>query len=156
MPKTKGQEIVFGIMMVSLMVYGMVVYNISIATGGISANTFLEALKELPLMIPIAFLVEFLLLGRVAKKMAFTVVDPSKKPRLVPVAISICTCLVMCPTMSLIATLLFNEPSFLNWLKAFGMNLPMALLYQLLICGPVVRFLFSHIFPDKEDSMVQH
>ncbi len=116
MPKTKGQEIIFGIMMVSLMVYGMVVYNITIATGGISADTFIEALKELPIMIPIAFAVEFLLMGRVAKKMAFAVVDPSKNPRLVPFAISICTCLVMCPTMSLIATLLFNEPSFLNWL----------------------------------------
>ena len=76
MPKTKGQEIIFGIMMVSLMVYGMVVYNISIATGGISADAFIEALKELPIMIPIAFAVEFLLLGRVAKKMAFAVINP--------------------------------------------------------------------------------
>ena len=49
MPKTKGQEIIFGIMMVSLMVYGMVVYNITIATGGISSDTFIEALKELPI-----------------------------------------------------------------------------------------------------------
>lgn len=45
-----------------------------------------------------------------------------------------------------------NEPSFLNWLKAFLMNLPMALLYQLLICGPVVRFLFRHIFPNEEEQ----
>ena len=153
MPKTKGQEIIFGIMMVSLMVYGMVVYNISIATGGISADAFIEALKELPIMIPIAFAVEFFLLGRVAKKMAFAVINPSKNPGLVPFAISICTCLVMCPTMSLIATLLFNEPSFLNWLKAFGLNLPMALLYQLLICGPFVRFIFRHIFPNKEKQV---
>ena len=105
MPKTKGQEIIFGIMMVSLMVYGMVVYNITIATGGISADTFIEALKELPIMIPIAFAVEFLLMGRVAKKMAF------------------------------------------------GLNLPMALLYQLLICGPFVRFIFRHIFPNKEEQV---
>jgi len=153
MPKTKGQEIIFGIMMVSLMVYGMVVYNITIATGKISADTFIEALKELPIMIPIAFAVEFLLMGRVAKKMAFAIVNPSKNPRSVPFAISICTCLVMCPTMSLIAPLLFNEPSFLNWLKAFGLNLPMALLYQLLICGPFVRFIFRHIFPDKKEQV---
>ena len=153
MPKTKGQEIIFGIMMVSLMVYGMVVYNISIATGGISGGAFIEALKELPIMIPIAFAVEFLLMGRVAKKMAFAVINPSKNPGLVPFAISICTCLVMCPTMSLIATLLFNEPSFFNWLKAFGLNLPMALLYQLLICGPFVRFIFRHIFPNKEKQV---
>lgn len=152
MPKTKFQNVVFGVMMVSLMVYGMVVYNITMATGGISANNFLEAFKELPIMIPIAFLIEFLLLGRIAKKMAFLIVDPSKNPRMVPYSISVCTCLVMCPTMSLIATCIFNEPSLMNWLKAFAMNLPMALLYQLLICGPVVRFLFRHIFPNKEEA----
>ena len=148
MPKTKFQDVIFGLMMVSLMVYGMVVYNISIATGGIGVHAFVGAVQELPIMIPIAFLIEFLLLGNIAKKMAFAFASPEKNPHLIPYAISVCTCLVMCPTMSLIATFLFKDPSLLSWLKAFGLNLPMALLYQLLICGPVVRFVFGLLFKE--------
>ena len=47
MPKTLFEEVVFGIMMVCFMVYGMVVYNIALATGGIDASAFMEALREL-------------------------------------------------------------------------------------------------------------
>ena len=146
MPKTLFEEVVFGIMMVCFMVYGMVVYNIALATGGIDASAFMEALRELPMMAAIGFIVEFLIMGRIAKKVAFMIVDPKEKPQLIPVVLSVCTCMVMCPTMSLISTLLFKEPSFGAWAEAWIRNLPMALLYQLLLCGPVVRFLFRKIF----------
>ena len=40
MPKTKFQEIIFGIMMVILMVFAMITYNISLQNGGISNEIF--------------------------------------------------------------------------------------------------------------------
>lgn len=146
MPKTKFQDIVFTTIMASGMVYGMVLYNIILATERISTNTFTAALHELPLMVAIAFIFEFFLIGGIAKKIAFSLIKPEKHSQLITPAISFCICMLMCPTMSLIATVLFKEPSLSLWLKAWGYNLPIAVLYQLLLCGPVVRFLFRLIF----------
>ena len=38
MPKTKFQEIIFTILMVSVMVYAMICYNIALNMGGMSSN----------------------------------------------------------------------------------------------------------------------
>ena len=154
MPKTKFQSIVFTLIMVLFMVYGMAIYNIALATGTVDAGTFLSAFRELPVMVPIAFALEFLFVGKVAKKMAFSIMSPAKYPELFKYLISICICAIMCPAMSLAATFLFMEPAVGVWFKAWAMNLPMALLYQLLYCGPLVRFIFKKIFPDR--SANQH
>ena len=61
-------------------------------------------------------------------------------------AISTMIVCIMCPTMSLIATLLFKEPSFGTWVHTFGCNMPMALIWQLLYCGPLCRLLFRLLF----------
>ena len=37
----------------------MVVYIVALNIGGVSSRTFLLALKELPIMVPIAFVLEF-------------------------------------------------------------------------------------------------
>ena len=41
--------------------------------------------------------------------------------------------------MSLIATVLFKEPSFGTWVHTFGCNFPMALCWQMFYCGPLSR-----------------
>ena len=41
--------------MAIIMVYGMIVYNVALNTGGVTSETFLLALHELPVMAPIAF-----------------------------------------------------------------------------------------------------
>ena len=136
MPKTKLQDAVFTALMATLMVYGMIVYNISLDLGGVSA------LNELPLMAAIAFVLEFFVVGKLAAKLAFTVVRPTDRPQIITYAISLMIICIMCPTMSLLATLLFQQPSFFAWLQTFALNLPMALLWQLLYCGPFVRLVF--------------
>ena len=49
MPKNKFQDFVFTLMMVFVMVYAMVVYNIAGDQGGLSYSVFAMALMELPL-----------------------------------------------------------------------------------------------------------
>lgn len=56
MPKNKVQDAVFTAIMAIIMVYGMIVYNVALNTGGVSGETFLLALHELPIMAPIAFI----------------------------------------------------------------------------------------------------
>ena len=52
----------------------------------------------------------------------------------------------MCPVMSLIATVLFKEPSFGTWVHTFGCNFPMALCWQMFYCGPLSRAIFRLLF----------
>ena len=47
MPKTKLQEVVFTILMVFVMVYAMICYNIALNMGGMSNVVFLNAFHEL-------------------------------------------------------------------------------------------------------------
>ncbi|MDO4490717.1 MAG: DUF2798 domain-containing protein [Lachnospiraceae bacterium] len=151
MPKNKFQDVIFTIIMATIMVYGMVVYNVALATGGVTNQTFLIALHELPIMVPIAFVLEFFIVGKLAKALAFTVVRPTDRPQVITYAISICICCIMCPVMSMIAMFLFKDTkSFGTWIQTWGMNFPMALLYQLFYCGPLVRLIFRTIFREKE------
>lgn len=146
MPKTKFQNIVFTIIMAVIMVYGMIVYNVALNTGGVTDKTFLLALHELYIMAPIAFVLEFFIVEKLATKLAFTFMRPTDRPQFITYAISTMIVCIMCPTMSLIATLLFKEPSFGTWIQTFGMNMPMALIWQLLFCGPIVRLIFRTLF----------
>lgn len=151
MPKNKFQEVVFTAIMATIMVYGMVVYNVALNMGGLSNQTFLIALHELPIMVPIAFILELFIVGKLAAMLAFKVVKPSDRPQVITYAISICICCLMCPIMSLIATILFKEEkSFAVWVQTWVFNFPMALLYQLFYCGPFVRFIFRLIFREKQ------
>lgn len=151
MPKNKFQDVVFTIIMATVMVYGMVVYNVALNMGQMTNQTFLIALHELPIMVPIAFVLEFFIVGNLAKMLAFKVVTPNDRPQLITYAISICICCIMCPIMSFIAMMLFKDTkSFAEWIRTWGMNFPMALLYQLFYCGPFVRLIFRTIFREKK------
>ena len=129
----------------------MVVYNVALNMGGVTNQTFLIALRELPIMVPIAFVLEFFLVGKIAGMLAFKVMRPTDRPQFIIYAISICICCIMCPTMSLIAMFLFKDNhSFGTWIQTWGMNFPMAILYQLFCCGPFVRLIFCTIFRRKK------
>ena len=149
MPKNKFQDVVFTAIMATIMVYGMVVYNVALNTGDVSGTTFVAALHELPIMVPIAFILEFFVVGKIARGLAFSVMTPQDRPQFITYAISICICCIMCPTMSLIATFLFKEPSFGTWIKTWAMNFPMAICWQMFYCGPLVRLIFRTIFRKK-------
>lgn len=128
MPKNKFQDVVFTIIMATIMVYGMVVYNVALNTGAVTGKIFLVALHELPTMVPIAFILEFFVVGKIARKLAFMVMRPDDRSQFITYAISICICCIMCPIMSLAATILFKETkSFGTWVQTWAMNFPMAM-----------------------------
>ena len=78
MPKTKFQEIIFTIMMVFMMVYFMICYNIALNVGSMTNQVFLDAFHELVIMGPIAFILDFFIIGYLAKKKAFQIVNLEK------------------------------------------------------------------------------
>ena len=144
MPKNKFQDVIFTLIMATVMVYGMVVYNVALNTGGVTGQTFLLALHELPI-------IEFFIVGKIAQMLAFKVMRPDDRPQFITYAISICICCIMCPIMSLAATILFKDTkTFGTWVQTWAMNFPMALLYQMFYCGPLVRLIFRTIFREKK------
>ena len=109
MPKTKFQNVVFTAIMAFCMVYGMIVYNISLSRGGVSPTSFLAAFHEIPIMMPIAFVLEITIVGKLAARIVFSVLRPTDRPQFVTYAMSLVICAIMCPIMSLIATILFKD-----------------------------------------------
>lgn len=153
MPKNKFQDVIFTAIMATVMVYGMIVYNVALNMGEVSGTTFLVALYEMPIMVPIAFILEFFVVGKLAKRLAFSVMRPDDRPQFITYAISICICCIMCPIMSLIATFLFKDvKSIGSFVQTWAMNFPMAILYQMFYCGPFVRLIFRCIFKENKDT----
>ena len=155
MPKNLFEDVVFTAVMAFFMVYGMICYNISIATGGMTNPVFLLALGELKIMWPVAFVLELLVVGKLAPKIAFSFMRPTDRPQFITYAISFCICSMMCPLMSLIATFLFKTPSVGTFVQTWALNLPAAFLWQFVVCGPLVRTLFRLVFRRNEKADIQ-
>lgn len=80
MPQTKLQNVVYTIIMAVIMVYGMIVYNVALNTGGVTNATFAMALHELPIMAPIAFVLEFFVVEHLAKALPSVWSSPPTGP----------------------------------------------------------------------------
>lgn len=71
MPKNRLQETVFTIMMVLVMVYAMICYNIALETGGMKNFVFKAALGEFPIMIVAGFYSRYIHCRTPCQKMCF-------------------------------------------------------------------------------------
>lgn len=136
--------------MALVMVYALICYNIALDKGGLSNAVFLLAFHELTFMWPIAVILELFVVEKLAQKLAFRIIAPeSNEPIFIVFAISAITVCLMCPMMSLVATVLFKNPGseiIAVWLQTTVMNFPMALFWQIFFAGPCVRFVFRMLF----------
>ena len=116
--------------MAFVMVYAMVCYNIALDKGGMTNEIFLLAFHEIPIMWPIACILEYFAVEKLSRKLAFRMVSPEDKPVFITLAISSMIVCLMCPVMSFIATCLFIHPGnqiIALWLQKTVQNFPMAL-----------------------------
>ena len=160
MPKNLFQEIIFTLIMVVVMVYAMVCYNIALDFGVLNNTVFVAAFSELWYMGLIAFAFELFIVGPIAKKLAFRIIDPSKHaPIIVTLAISAITVCFMCPIMSLMAKLIIKKQEeadfFATWVQTTAFNFPMAFCWQIFYAGPFVRLLFRLVFERNTQQAVE-
>lgn len=164
MIKTRSEKIVFGVLMSVIMAIGMEVYNVAIKMGyntmpgGLSNmvnQVFPDALVEASYMWIFVFLFSNLWGNRLGHALAAKVIRPEQdNPFFITLMISSCTVLVMCPTMSMVAAILFNVILAGNplsqlpaiWVGTIIKNFPMALLWNLFAAGPFSRLVFRKIF----------
>lgn len=155
MPKTKGQGFLFGLLMAFFMVLAMELYNTGLRVGGLTNAGILTALRELPLMYLICVVTSTVLGEPLAGYLAARLNLPREWPFAAVLARSAMTVCVMCPAMSLWATLLFQRPGMElipAWLQTAAMNFPMAFFWQIFFCGPLVRKIFRTLVPSAAIS----
>lgn len=164
MPKNKIQGFIFGVIMSYAMAYGMEIYNVAIklgvnlTAGGFSNMMnliFWEALKEASYMGLFVLLFSNLWGNRIGASFASKHCDPSKdSPYICQLLRQAGTVAVMCPTMSLVASILFNIilggaplsqlPAI--WVGTFFKNFPMAFFWNMFAAAPFTHWLFKKIF----------
>ena len=158
MPKNKFQEVIFTIIMVFFMVYSMICYNIRLNVGEMTNSVFLSAFHELTFMGPIAFILDFFLVSKLAFGCAMRMVDfKNCHPFSKILAISVPSVAFMCPLMSLAATILFKDAGnqmIAVWFQTTVFNFPMAFFWQLCFAGPIVRKVFGVIFREEQKEEV--
>ena len=122
-------------------------------------QVFLDAFHELVIMGPVAFILDFVIIGHLAKKKAFQIVDlENNHPFHLVIAISVVSIILMCPCMSFAATLLFKNAGsqiIAVWLQTTVLNFPMAFFWQIFFAGPLVRTIFGMIFKEKEEQVMK-
>ena len=151
-PKTKFQSIVFALLMVFFMVVAMEFYNQGLMEGRLSWAAMGRSIHEMKFMIPICFIMSFFIADPIASRITVRNMDENSDRILRTVFRAAVTVSMMCPIMSFWATLIFQKPGLVDfipaWLTTVAKNLPMAFFWQILFCGPLVRFLFRRIYRD--------
>lgn len=150
MPKTKFQSLIFTLMMVFCMVFVMTVYTIAIGHGGLQYWQFAAAIREMWVEYAVVFVLIFFVVTPNALKLAFRLVTPRQdKPIFCTLAIQCMTVCLIVPMITLFATFFhhgFTSSWFVQWVTLGWQCFPMALCVQLFFVGPLVRFVFSHLF----------
>ena len=142
MPSNKRESFVYTIMMCFVMVFWMSLYNIALQSGTITLEVLKTAWLGLPLGYCCALILDWFVVSTTAKKIAFKILT-----------ISSCMVLPMVFFMSLYGSIEVLSHTH-EWNKLFIMwgtnilkNLVMALPFQIIIAGPLVRKVFRRLFP---------
>ncbi|MED4228273.1 DUF2798 domain-containing protein [Neobacillus cucumis] len=148
MPTTKKESLQFGLMMCFGMVLFMTIYNLFLS-GFIEAITLMEVIKEFIIGFLIALTLDIFIVGPGVKKIVSKLpIDKSKKINMV-LAMSTLMVLAMALFMSVFGLAISylhngNEDSSLliDYFSTFLKNFIVAYPLQLIVMGPLVRYLF--------------
>ena len=149
MPKTTRESIFFTAITAWMMVYGMTLYNLVLATGRFTNASFVFALREMWLEYLLITLCAYFISGPLAKKLAFRVVQPGDRPVFIILSIQVFTVVCQVALASILGVWHgagFTVQFLPNYLIAYCRNFMLALPLQLLLVGPLARFIFRLLF----------
>lgn len=155
LPTTKKESFQFGFMMCFGMVLVITIYNFYLneAMGELS---FTEITSDFFIGFIIAFILDLLIVGPIAKKIALKFTAHTTNQLYTILAISTCMVIGMAFFMSMYGVITTNfhtgSPShsiMTDYNSIFGKNLVLAWPLQILIVGPLVRFVFTKLIQSK-------
>ncbi len=160
MPTNKRESLIFTIIMCFCMVLWMSIYNVALQHGGFSFEVIANAWLGFPVAYVFAMCCDWFVASPLAKGFAFKfLVTPGKSsPRAMTLAVSSCMVVPMVIIMSLYGSIegmthmsagvAGSLPMLpMMWITAIGKNFIMALPWNLLVAGPLSRFVFRRVFP---------
>lgn len=148
MPTTKKESLYFGLIMCFGMVLFMTIYNLYL-NGMIGELSFVEGLSDFMIGFVIALALDIFVVGPNAKRIALKLTKNTSNPIFTVLAISTCMVLGMAFFMSiygLVSTYIHTDHAshavIIDFLAIYGKNLIVALPLQILVMGPIVRYIF--------------
>ena len=154
MPQNKRESFIYSVMMCFTMVLWMSIYNVALHMGVLNFDTICAAWLGFPIAYVFAFCCDWFLVSGIAKGFAFRfLVKPDSSVMRKVICISGCMVVPIVIIMSMYGALEGCVKSgnwsllFIIWLTNIPKNFIMALPFQLLIAGPLVRKVFRSLFP---------
>lgn len=154
MPQNKRESLVYTVMMCFTMVLWMSMYNVTLHMGYFGLDVIREGWIGFPIAYIVAMMLDWFLVSKIAKGFAFKyLVKPDSSGRSKVIAVSCCMVVPMVFFMSLYGAVEASVSAgtwsnvWIIWLTNIPKNFIMALPFQLLIAGPVIRKLFRAVFP---------
>ena len=152
LPVSKKEQVIFGLMMCMGMVVVMMTFNLW-HTGMLSQMSVLQLLLQFVLCFVIAFLVESFIVGPIARKITFSFSFARSSKIKGVVTMSFFMVIGMVVLMSLYGVItaytaggLEGESVSSTYLHTIARNFSLALPYQLIVLGPLVRYVFGKLF----------
>lgn len=152
LPVSKKEQVIFGLMMCTGMVVVMMTFNLW-HTGMLSQMSVMQMLFQFLICFVLAFLVESFIVGPVARRIAFSIPFAKTSKIKGVVTMSIFMVIGMVLVMSLYGIItayavdrLDGVSVFSAYLHTIARNFSLALPYQLIVLGPLVRYVFGKLF----------
>ena len=155
MPRNKRESLIYTVLMCFTMVLWMSIYNVTLHMGALNLTTIREAWIGFPIAYVFAMCMDWFVVSGPAKGFAFRFLVKPESPVLHKVIAVSCSMVVpMVIIMSLYGALEgcvksgnFG-PLLIIWLTNIPKNFVMALPFQLIVAGPLVRKVFRGAFPE--------
>lgn len=160
MPTTRKESLYFGLIMCFGMVLFMTLYNFYLndTFGQIS---FLDGITDFLIGFIVAIILDLYLVGPIAKKIAFKITANTSNVLFKVLTISTCMVIGMAFFMSIYGLItsyfhngLYSNSVIKEFLSVFCRNFIVALPLQIIIMGPIVRFLFNKFIKTSQNNLV--
>lgn len=145
MPRNFKEALLFTCMMRGMMVFEMSIWNLQVAGAFAWSHVFLGFFPGFV----VAFILDMLIIGPLAKKVTFSLIPRDSKSKYVKIfAVSGCMVLGMVTCMSLYG-IIFNlgleGVSLVAYGQAWLTNFVVALPYNFVVVGPIARYFLGGI-----------
>lgn len=155
MPQNKRESLIYTVMMCFVMVLWMSMYNVALQYGAFNWNVLAAGWLGFPVAYLFGMFCDWFIASRIAKSVAFRyLVKPqdSTWKKVLSVSSGMVVCMVVIMSLYGACERAFHTGTWDEipaiWMMNIPRNFAMALPFQLLIAGPLVRRVFRAAFPE--------
>lgn len=155
MPQNKRESFIYTVIMCFTMVLWMSIYNVTLHIGTFNVQVIKDAWLGFPIAYVFAACMDWFVVSGLAKGFAFKYLvkpDSSTLRKVISVSCSMVVPMVIIMSLYGAVEASIRMGDFSNvlfiWLTNIPKNFVMALPFQLIIAGPLVRKVFRTIFPE--------